>query len=97
MVKPELKDVPDYTKCCGWHKIAQLDRSWEILKIRNPIDGEGWQDPRLHKHILEGKHKCKENCKKEGESPYIMITKVCKVCRDVCLIRVDSDKCSACK
>ena len=97
IVKPELKDVPDYTKFCGCHKIAQLDRSWEILKTRNPIDGEGWQDPRLHKHILEGKHKCKENCKKEGESPYIMITKVCKVCRDVCLIRVDSDKCSACK
>jgi len=97
IVKPELKDVPDDTKFCGCHKIAQLAHSWDIKKRRNPIDGEGWQDPCLHKHILEGKHKCKENCRKEGESPYIMITKICKTCRDVCLIRVDSDNCSDCR
>jgi hypothetical protein len=93
IVKPELKDVPDDSKFCGCHKIAQLNHSWEIKKRRNPIDGEGWQDPKYHKHDKS----CKENCKKEGESPYIMITKVCKVCRDVCLIRVDSNACSDCR
>ena len=97
IVKPELKDVPDDTKFCGCHKMAQLAHPWDIKKRRNPINGEGWQDPHLHKHKLEGINKCKENCKKEGESPYIMITKACKVCRDVCLIRVDSDACSDCR
>ena len=80
IVKPELKDVPDDTKFCGCHKIAQLAHNWEIKKSRNPIDGEGWMDP----HI---------GTKDEA----IMITKVCKVCRNVLLIRVDSDACSSCR
>jgi len=79
IVKPELKDIPDDSKFCGCHKIAQLDHNWEIKKRRNPIDGEGWQDP-----MIGTDHEA------------MMITKVCKVCRDVCLIRVDSDACSSC-
>ena len=74
IVKPELIYVPDNSKFCGCHKIAQLDHTWEIKKRRNPIDGEGWMDPK--------------GC--------IMITKVCQVCRNVCLIRVDTDACSTC-
>ena len=80
IVKPDLTDIPNDNKFCGCHKIAELAHGWDIKKRRNPIDGEGWQDP-----MIGTDHEA------------IMVTKVCKVCRDVCLIRVDSDKCSACK
>ena len=80
IVKPELKDIPDDSKFCGCHKISQLAHNWEIKKRRNPIDGEGWQDP-----MIGTDHEA------------IMITKVCKVCRGVLLIRVDSNACSSCR
>ena len=79
IVKPDLTDIPNDNKFCGCHKIAELAHGWDIKKRRNPIDGEGWQDP-----MIGTDHEA------------IMVTKVCKVCRDVCLIRVDSHACSTC-
>ena len=79
IVKPELTDVPDDNKFCGCHGVANLSHSWEIKETRNPIGGEGWQDPKIG-----------------TDDACIMITKPCKVCKRLFLIRVDTDTCTSC-
>ena len=92
----KLIDEPDEKKFCSCKSTPELTHGWDILKARNPIDGEGWQDPgktiTIKKDFITGKI-----LKVDVKYDYIMITKVCHTCRKVCCIRVDEVDCTSCR
>lgn len=92
----KLINEPDEKKFCSCKSTPELTHGWDILKVRNPIDGEGWQD--LGKKInITRDPLTKKILKVDVKYECIMITKVCHTCRKVCCIRVDEDNCSNCR
>jgi len=91
-----LIDEPDEKKFCGCKSTSGLIHGWDILKVVNPIDGEGWQDP--GKTItIKRDPLTKKIIKVDVKYECIMITKVCQGCRRVCCIRVAEDNCNNCR
>jgi len=91
----KLRDEPNEKKFCGCKSTPELVHGWDILKVRNPINGEGWQDPGKKINIKRDPI-TKKILKVDIKYDCIIITKVCHTCRNIRCIRVDKDDCSDC-
>ena len=95
IVNDKLIDVPDEKKFCGCKSTPELIHGWDILKIRNPINGEGWQDPGKKVTIIRDPL-TKQIIKKIVEYENICITKKCNTCGKIALLGVEEDSCHGC-